>query len=395
LETTLEEIGARADWQRVAALYQQFSSTAANDKVRHLDDEIASRLAQELARTFAAYEDCEGDFIEDLTALMGVIDNQPEHESDRFQFLYKDHRLTRFPAYLPDAKGRRRPRPFETAFETVRRIEDLNRLRDGLEAVPSSAILGGSLSYGRFYNVCGDANMATDIDLIVVLPDYSRLAALVEAVGHVEGISFRGELGIENMLARIEVFEHLRAEHERIGFLHKLRMWDSGDTRQPNSPQYRVALHILDLADFQYVALRDVPALENGMSRRLHEYRNDSPGGSSVETSCFAGYPTVSPQPFDEVDLGFVCDTLICEVRGERFRPGVLMNLILPQFEVRWEAPATRIRLTVQNLRHKLDSRLAVERRLRYFEHQTLSLSHTRSAVFAPHVRRRVDRTGW
>jgi hypothetical protein len=294
---------------------------------------------------------------------------------------------------MPAAPGktdsRRLPRPFEASVETVRRIQDLNRIRDAVEGVPSSAVLGGSLSYGRFYNVCGAAGKPSDIDLVLIVRSYDELPSVSDRLARLESVSGSQP---QVMSDRTEAFQAVRERYERCVFQQKLRLWDGGRPH-PHSDRYQIpsyyslALHVVSFDDLRFVALSDVPRLESS-TRAIHEYRDDRPSSGANVLRCFAGYARTFDQETEEVDGGFVTREVVAEASDGRFYPGVHLNLVLPQFEVRWEAPALRIRLSLLDLRWKLLARLADERRLRSFEIQQLSLSHTRGGIFAPHVSR-------
>jgi hypothetical protein len=301
--------------------------------------------------------------------------------------------------YAPQGGARRRPKPFEAAVETVRRIADLNRIRDRLEALQTSGVLGGSVSYGRFFNTVGGGptSKPSDTDLMVVVPDYDLLPALVDALADVPFIESES---LEAMRSRIAHFSDVRGDVETpCLFQHKLRLWD--DDCSPNNPlrrfqselNYRLAIHVVSLSDFSYLTLRDMASFTDppSLSRFVHEYRDDEPPRSKEAHWCFAGYRHVRDLKYEPVEGGYRARLVVCEVRDRRFYPGVHLNLILPQFETRWESPQARIRLALQALRWKLLDRLADERRLRHLEVQRLSLAHSRSSVFAPHVTARVD----
>ncbi|HEX8052355.1 MAG TPA: hypothetical protein VF517_05135 [Thermoleophilaceae bacterium] len=391
IDAVMATISERGDWRRIRGLYKQFSAIAPDVEP---PTDLAGGLAEALTRTFASYEDHETSFVTDLAQLMGAIDGYSDSPPpERFWFLYKDIRLENFPAYRAHTGGKRRPRPFEAAVETVRRIADLNQVRDRLERLSTSAILGGSASYGRFYNTAGSVReRPSDLDLLVVIPSYDDLPHIVTAMSE---LAFIDPKGIDVFHDRVAYFSEVRGEHGRCAFQQKLSMWPAPSHAGPayhGLPGfYSLALHAFDLDDFNYLALRDIHALHDGFSRTLSEYRGDKPAAKD-ELRSFAGTRHSVDTAYVEVRNGVVAKTRHCEVTDERFYPGVHMNLLLPQLEVRWESPRARVRLALLDLRWKLLARLAEERRLRSHEIQRLSLSHTRVAAFAPHVTRRVDR---
>src|SRR5205085_11306000 len=99
---------------------------------------------------------------------------------------------------------------------------------------------------------------------------------------------------------------------------------------------------------FHFVVLRDRPVLTANASgafeRRLHEFRDGAPGEDHEELRSFAGYQRLHPLGCEAVESGYLVDHLVGEIAAGRFYLGVHLNLVLPQFEVRWEAPKTRIR---------------------------------------------------
>jgi hypothetical protein len=393
--TVVETISARGDWRRVHDLYQQFSRSVedASGDAAGPPPAVTGALAEAMARVFASYQDQEETFLDDLATLFAEIDGIALDPIQRFRRLYKDTRLDGLERYRAGRDARRRPRPFEAAVETVRRIQDLNRIRNALERLPTSAVLGGSVSYGRFYNTCGAAGKASDIDLLLVVPQYEDLIAVP---AQLRSLEFIDERQLQTMARRIDALFEVRKRFGRCVFQQKLSLWEDEDLpsylkRFQFPGYYSLALHVMSLEDFQFVTLADIPRLDS-LKRTIAEFRDDPPSGNANSLRCFAGYVRTFDQQAVEVTDGFVAHEIVGEILEDRFYPGMHLNLVLPQFEVRWESPDARIRLALLNLRWKLLARLTDERRLRTFEIQQLSLSHIRGNVLAPHVTRRVDR---
>jgi len=392
-------ISERGDWRRVRALYEQLAHSLREHGLRVQDVvELHTELAEALARTFANYEGLEDVFVQDLELLLSAIEGlESLTPAERFRFLYKDTRLNALEVYAPDSDGRRRPKLFEAAVETVRRIVDLNRVHDSLAGLPTTAILGGSLSYGRFYNTCGGQEKPSDIDLLLVLPDHALLPDVATRLARLEFVD-RGSG--QKMMSRIEPFLALNGgSGSHSVFQHKLRLWDDRPSRylldyQVPAGHYNLALHIITHEAFLFLVLRDQPLLEEQgaelFERHLLEFRDDAPEGDVEEHLGFSGQRHRAPLICNEVAGGYVAKRLGCAIIGGRFYPGVHLNLILPRFEVRWEAASMRVRLTLLALRWKLLARLEDER-LSFGGRQRLSLSHTRHAVFSPHVLKRLD----
>jgi hypothetical protein len=177
-------------------------------------------------------------------------------------------------------------------------------------------------------------------------------------------------------------------------FSHKLQMWEqSADPmldRTQVPAQYKLSTHTATTDDFDYLTLRDMPSIDEGLVRELWDYRQDAPARQDNQR-CFAGLDQGVDREYKSVAGGHLAESRVCHVTDERFYPGLHQNLILPQFDLRWEMTRRRLTLPLFSFRWKIVERLRLEKTLRPFEYQTISLSHTRSAFFAPHIERRVD----
>ncbi len=390
---------ARADWRRVIALYTQFSRiVSVTDREDDPDDDLTGGLAEAISRTFAHYENDELTFMRHLFEVFrGVeIDRDPDPwtapEVDQMQSLYMDRRLDFGPYDHLAGSKKRRPTPFEAAIETTRRIIDVNRLRELLANTSTAALLGGSLSYGRFFNTRG-APTSSDVDLMLIVDGAQTVPDVLESLKALPGVDVPS---LDSLETRVASYRQFR-EQETI-LKHRVRMWYGqpapflGDYDVPGN--YRLNLEIMSRAAFDRLILQPIPVIADDTSPgAVVEFRDD-PAERTEEHRAFNGASMTLTVASEPVEGGFAVKRGIFTIDREerRFYPGTHLNVILPQFEVRWEAPSNRIRLALLSLRWKLLERLAEERRLRIFERQSLSASHLRSAMFAPHVRRRVDR---
>jgi hypothetical protein len=386
-----------ADWRRTVALYGQFARILDDPAGRNTpSDELVSDLAEWISRTFAYYAGNERRFMDHLYAVLVGVEGWEGRDLALFTRLYKDNRLARLNAYQ-DTSEHRRPSPFEAAIETTRRIIDINGLRGLLAEAPTSCILGGSLSYGRFFNTRGSIERpdSSDIDLLLVVPNFDVLPSIARALVKLPGVD---QDSVQSFTARIEPLLNLLSEHDHCIFGHKFRMWET--TPDPYlatyqiSGFYKINIHTLTSKTLNYLILRDLPVLEPDAAAfplRVHEFRDDPARPTAIQRG-FSGQEISIPVACETIQGGFLAEVSLADIVEGRFYPGVHLNLILPQFEVRWESPEMLLRLPLLGLRWKLLERLTEERRLRPFEHQTMSSSHTRHAIFAPHVRRRVDR---
>lgn len=360
-------------------------------------DDLVGALAEGLGRVLAHYEDQERRFMEDLFDIWSNIEGLTESPMDRFRWLYYDMRLERSKEYNPPGEERRRPKPFETSIETCRRLMDLNRVRDALAHLPTGGILGGSASYGRFFNVSGaTTGKPSDTDLLIVLPSYDHLPEIPASLRTVEGVDSES---LAYLQERIRLFPSIRKLHDNCILSHKLKMrWEQSDPyleRYQIPGYYLLSLHIVSWEDFAFIILKDItilqPNRDGAFVREIFDYRDTRPMRFDNQRS-FSGIDSTVSLEAEPVEGGHISRIHVCHIHEDRFYPGLHQNLILPQFELRWESASRRLYLSILGFRWKILERLREERKLRPFELQKVSLSHTRSAVFSPHIRQRADR---
>ncbi len=393
--------GERADWRRSGDLYKQFNAIVDDAERTNIPpEELIGSLGESWGRTFAHYDGKEMQFVDDLFEICCQI-QKPAGATrvEQFRRLYSDERLNRLNAYVT-GRERRRPKPFEAAVETCRRLRDLNRVRDELSTVNTAGILGGSVSYGRFFNTVGASveDKPSDTDLLLVLPNYELLPKVIAALDNVQGVEVAS---LREFNARLDVFSALRAKADRVPYIvsHKIKLWDptiDPFLKEVQIPShYNLSLHVFSLDDFDYVILRDKPIIQcedkNEFSRYITDYRDTEPLRKDNQRS-FSGRDETVELKSTTVEKGYTPEVAVCHIREERFYPGLHQNIILPQFELRWDTLREKLYLRVLGFRWKILERLTEERRVRPFEFQELSLSHTRSAHFAPHITRRANR---
>jgi hypothetical protein len=379
------------DWRFADSLYRQLSALKKGDK-----GSVAAllattdQLAEAIARVFASYEAREPEFLVHLREMMVEIDGIAGSERERFRRLYKDESLNRFEVFMPAGNERKpRPKPFEAAVETVRRITDLNRIR-------------GSLSFGRFFTIYGNltAERASDIDLVVVLQHYNEIEGLAKALGEVRGPNgeeFIDRDQLAEMERRARAFTGLERSDLPMFFQQKLDLWEETKSEYfdlMGTPiHYRLAVHVLSPDDFDHITLREFPRFSSLPSDplRVRVYRNDEPSSEVEDQFSFSGRHQLSQVEKEEVAEGHLATVQVCALDEGRFYPGVHLNLMFPQFEVRWESPEIRARLPLQALRYKFIAQLEDERQRHPREVHELSFAHARSHQFARRVTQRLN----
>ncbi|WP_406738624.1 hypothetical protein OG365_25015 [Streptomyces sp. NBC_00853] len=395
----LSEVDDRADWRQVGGLYQQMSSLLSNSTgPDELPDIMAGALALRLGRVFAAYASREEKFGEDLLTIMSDVDGLTGDAPSRFRRLYADERFKALTPYQQENSKRRRPKPFEAAIETCRRIRDLNSLRRVTAAarVSTAGILGGSTTYGRFYNVKGAPSIeypASDIDLMLIVPDVKEIPALCEALMNISALDTDS---VHLFSDRAKVYESLRADTPGtdVLFSQKIPIWKNvaDDFLEGTGiwPQYDVSIHIATIDLFSRMILEDVSRIEDDVRVEIFDYKAELPI-SRYAARGFNGIDSWRESESSPVDRGHVWRVQVFDTKEERFKPGLHQGLVMPQFEIRWDDEPLSLRVPIANFKWKILERLRDERARRPWEVQHLSLCHPRFSIFAPHVKREVD----
>jgi len=234
------------------------------------------------------------------------------------------------------------------------------------------------------------------VDLLVVLPDWEHLKAL----GSLRRVSGVSTSGLDEALDRVSKFkdvrEQLHSEDLAISFSHKLAMWS--ETVDPLledivASDYNLSLHIVDVKTFSQIILEDVPIFQASTKdffhNKIYDYRTEEPGTHTQRS--FDGRARSPHIEVESVEGGFITAREACFIEDDRYFPGFHQNLILPKYEIRWEDDQYPLEFRLDAFRWKLIERLRYEKTKQPFSHLRLSLSHTRSFDFAPHVIRKVD----
>jgi hypothetical protein len=389
----LPEAHATADWDRTGAQYSQCIDIVANELVTYLPDELPAELAASIADISSVYQGREEKLAEHALAVFAEIEECETFDAALFERLYTDERFTRLPAYRLQQDGRRRPTPFEAVIETARRSRDATNLQRILAGVRSSGVLGGSTSYGRFYNVCGQSDTApSDLDFVIVLENVRDLGDVARRMYELPGIDAKD---VDIFIQRIHVFASAYNDQKTI-LSHKFKMWRDGIDPMVmwpgHRPGYLLSLHFLMLPVLAYVLVESCTKLvrqQAGKKRTVRDFRN-TPTDRPDHQRTFAGRSHIIPNRITAVDRGYLTLSRVYYLDDQdRYCPGIIQNLMLPMLDVRWDELDARPKLST--FRHKLMERLRMERRETPGAHLCLSLSHTRHQLFAPHIIRLLD----
>lgn len=384
----------RADWARVRAVYRQCLDCLSGTD-GYLPPKLPAFLAELLARISASYSLDEEQYLADAIRNLQLADP----DSLTVAEMYEDRRFLSNPIYSRAGLGdRRRPSPFEAILETTRRLRDLMAIEQALAGSSTGGILGGSMSYGRFYNVIGgDPGQASDLDFLIVCPDLSQGEVAVSALVEVGGTDSDGiSIARDRYAAYMESVQKLSVPRESV-FSHKLPVWrinqDPMLEHIATPGEYHLSVHITTPEVLSKIILASAPSLDPellGSSASVADFRETPPARHDHQRN-FAGHDIDLEVSCEDRDGSYLRETKVYSISPDgRYYPGMFQNLVLPAFDIQWGG--RELRRSIDAFRWKLVERLRLERHERPDELLRLSFSHTRSHVFAPHTVAAIDR---
>ena len=210
---------------------------------------------------------------------------------------------------------------------------DLNSIRKAtaVTRVSTAGILGGSTTYGRFYNVKGAPAMeaASDVDLMLIVPDVKEISALCEALTNVSAL----DSDSVNLFARrAEIYEVLRDEvpGSEVLFSQKIPIWknvpDDFLAGTGIWPQYDVSIHIATLGLFSGIILEDVPRIEDDACVKIVDYRADVPIPRYAARG-FNGIDSWRDSEYSPVDRGHMWRVQVFDTKDEDSSPVCIKGL--------------------------------------------------------------------
>lgn len=277
--------------------------------------------------------------------------------------------------------GKQQPSLNETIAETIKRLQFLFQFTAQLPNAVLSCISGGSMSYGRFYNVRGGED-SSDLDLILVYENGAETELSAETI-------LPSEIGFNP--------EDAYLLNERIGkFVDMTREGKAQVLSQKSSitgQDFDVSMHIMSRKTFYDFTLYGLVAdLKSGQNidRRLLDYKPKPFKHQLMRQQDFHG--NVHEFSADEEVLnGGVTETEVISnipayaIRDGHFVPGMYQNLISPRFEFE-PFSSTRISSAVMlywSLMHDLQSEYRAKN-----PRASVLKSHIRYEIFSPRLKK-------
>ncbi|MDP4000048.1 MAG: hypothetical protein Q8Q11_01295 [bacterium] len=232
----------------------------------------------------------------------------------------------RHPFRLPNRKevlGKRQPSFLESVLATQERLRVIETLRETLSASCEAVIVGGSMSYGPFYNIRKniDGLGGSDVDIIAVSdgkgfddPERWKLPGVAGFSDRVRtfALLFRNQRA--NLISQ-------RFDIDGIGV--SLHVFPKEEFRDIMAGQ-RIK------ADFEDTVDVDAPVLDyKAAPFERHYSRQRNFSGQDY-------FRELGPQ--ESVPGGFVTKFSKYSIRNSELFPGIFQSLISPKFEVYWDS---------------------------------------------------------
>jgi hypothetical protein len=386
----LPEANGTADWRMVRALHQQRVEALDENRPSHVADELMKDFADAMRQVSSSYSGNERQLCMHALAVMANIENHEEVDLELFRLYYDDSRLS--PA--SGIETRRRPSTFESVVETARRLRDVNMLVHAFSGTRSSALLCGSMHYGRFSDVRGGrgGEPASDLDVIVVLESIDALDDVLRSLAKLRNVSVDSVRSFER---RCEIYRRL-AHHDRMVFSHKFELWPQGSVDEilpagVAEQGYPLSIHFLTRSVLGYILVASTPQLHTelaGERRTITDYRETATQRKD-HLRTFAGRNYYMDLDIVQAEGGWLRKSRVYHVdeRGS-YCPGFYQTILLPSPEVLWDG--AKVSSILETFHRKISSRMDQERRT---TERILrpSFAHPRRSVFSSAVIKFID----
>lgn len=279
--------------------------------------------------------------------------------------------------------GKLQPSITEAVSETIKRLKFLSDYIPSLPSHIMSCVSGGSMSYGRFFNVRG-GEYASDLDLIMVYEN-----------DHVDNLSgksmFPPHLGFESsetnsLDERLKIFSEMTKKHEAQVLSHKTTTLSG----------LEISMHLMSREVFNNsMIFGPQKDISNGLEvdRRVYDYKS-KPFKHQVMTqrdmygNKYNFFADESPVKGGQTDQEVISKIPAYAIKNGQYVPGVYQNLVSPRFE--FEPHTKPLISAAVTMYWGLMQDLATKQKLINPEASVLK-SHIRYDLFSPRLKQYYD----
>lgn len=274
--------------------------------------------------------------------------------------------------------GKQQPSFIESLIETEERLQFLSQYVEQLPLSVEGLISGGSMSYGRFFNVRGGYPNSSDLDLILVVSAGLQPEDVEDII--------RPDLGFQEndiflLKRRMEIFNEFRKSEEMDVLSQKCEL---------PARNFDISLHMipLDVMNRMLTAkLREDYRKGDDIDIRLRDYKPSSFPHRVNKQRDFTGsiYPLVVEEyPVPEGVISYIPSYAII---NNNFVPGMYHNLCSPLFEVCLD------RGNIEDAMEQFKEFMCDATRDAQQKNcdAELAKSHVRYDIFSPHIRNTIN----
>ena len=267
--------GIRDPWDRVQALAEQCLRLSTAD-TPYVPAKVPDFLGWLLARLSNSYYGQESVFFSKaVERFTQAAENVYKREVSREEI----YELTCYPNKR-NVEGRRSPGFAESTIETTRRLRDIRLLEEALSKTTVGAVVGGSMSYGKFINVKGGDD-ASDIDLLIVIDSWNDLAI---TLSNLRGLSIVSPADVERMMIRSEKMLSKWGDRDNITFSGKAKLREVSEdpflSGFGRPTKYGLSVHFVSREGADILLMKDhldLSATDKLKSREFMDYRELPP----------------------------------------------------------------------------------------------------------------------
>lgn len=313
-------------------------------------------------------------------ALFSHKDNPEEIENFRSEiaFILEGVSFESVSFFTEKKMGEKKIAPFfESLQETIDRYESILHFRKIFSPITEDIIIGGSMSYGPFYNVRGadkETGNSSDIDGIIIFKD--NIFNIIEQLKIVSG-DVVPEEDMEIFIKRIKEFEILRESGRADALSQRFQFIGKG---------YSISVHCFfmdELASILGEQFEDSLSSENTVVKAVRDFKQ-KPFEHALcrqRNSSEDYYECIVP-PQEQVEGGFIAEIPAYIISEGRLYPGLYQNLISPEFNSTDQLSSQRVRALVDSFHKTFLNQMEKEKH--FYGGGSFSKSHVRGAIFAP-----------
>ncbi len=276
--------------------------------------------------------------------------------------------------------GKRKPSFIESVEGTLERFYKIKELTNLMEGLADSVIVGGSMSYGPFYNIRKllDETGSSDIDLIVVAEENKFEENLWKKL---KGSNIFTEEERNIFFGRMEEFKKLLGGGKADIFSQKFKA---------KGTDFDVSIHfftptILDSMigdDFEEQLKKDEEEVVIMKDFRAKKF----PYKTCLQQNFLGEKYKHQVSPQNEVSGGVIAELPSYIIHNGHFYLGLYQNLISPCFSVYYGGDKDTIK-KIEKFRHILEQRVEKERKDKF--NARFLKSHIRDKIFSPELFKR------